>query len=357
MFTWNKSTSVGLGVATILGLVAAACASAPAATEDVAEAQPVEAPALQAENALRIAQVYAGTLGDESYNDAMFDAVTEAQEDFGVTYDYVEAWAYADIEGYLRDYTETQEYDLIIVGSFQIEWALKQMAARFPDQKFLSFNAIVDAPNVVSYGFISEEAYFLAGLMAGQLTESGTIGFISGTDNPRMDYNLAGLEAGARWFRPDAEIVFDFVGSWTDTLKAKELALSQYGRGADIIFNIGSPLGVMDAAEEQDTYLIGFMDVRHLAPDQILFSIDYDMSGLTYQTVKDLNAGEFNQFAEYIGLAEGAIFMSENMHPSVTDAIRARAEEVAARVASDEIELPSGREFVDAFLAEYVPGG
>lgn len=349
MFTWNKSTWVGLGGATVLGLLLAACGSSPEAQEESSASQP--------EESLRIAQVYQGTLGDESYNDAMFDAVAEAQEDFGVSYDYVEAWAYADMEGYLRDYTETQEYDLIIVGSFQIEWALKQMAARFPDQKFLSFNAIVDAPNVISYGFISEEAYFLAGLMAGQLTETNTVGFISGTENPRMDHNLAGLEAGVRWFNPDGQIVFDFVGSWTDTLKAKELALSQYGRGADIIFNIGSPLGVMDAAREREAYLIGFMDVRPMAPDQILLSIDYDMAGLTYQTVKDLEAGQFNRFAEYIGLAEGAIYMSENMHPSVTDAMRTRSEEVAARVASGEIKLPEGRAFVDEFLAEYAPGG
>ena len=192
--------------------------------------------------------------------------------------------------------------------------------------------------------------------MAGQLTETGTIGFITGTDNPRMDHNLAGLEAGVRWFRPDAEILFDFVGSRTDTLKAKEIALAQFGRGADIIYNIGSPLGVIDAAEREGKYLIGFMDVRHLAPEQILFSINFDMEGLTYETVEALEQGQFEPFAEYIGLAENAIFMTEDMHALVTEEMRERTDAVAERVASGQILLPEGREIVDIFLAEYGPG-
>lgn len=335
----RRRTSVALLSCALLLL--GACSSPPSAT-----------PVAQS---LRIAQVYQGTLGDESYNDAMWNGIVRAQQDFDLGYDYVESWAYPDMEGYLRDYAEAGEYDLIVVGSFQIEWALKQLAVEFPEQKFLSFNALVEAPNFISYGFRTEDGFFLAGLMAGQLTQTGTVGFITGTDNPYMDVNLSGLEAGVRWFRPDGQIIFDYVGSWTDTLKAKELALAQYNQGADIIFNIGSPLGVIDAAREQDKYLIGFMDVRHLAPEQILLSVAFDMEGLTYRTVQALREGRFEPVAQYVGLADDAIFMAADTHPLVTEQVQARTQEVAARVASGEIVLPEGRAFVDEFLAQYAP--
>jgi basic membrane protein A len=339
MKTWKVGDIIGLTLVIVLGFFLSACGSTTTET-------PVQ-------SSLKIAQVFQGTLGDEGYNDAMYDGAMRAQQEFGISYEYVESWAYPDMEGYLRDYTEAEEYELIIVGSFPIEWALKQMAAEFPDQKFLSFNAMVESPNVISYGFVSEEAFFLAGLIGGQLTETGTIGFITGTDNPYMDHNLAGYEAGLRWFRPDGQIIFDFVGSWTDTLKAKELALAQYGQGADIILNIGSPLGVIDAAREEGKYIIGFMDVRHLAPDEILLSVAFDMEGLTYSTIRDLQEGKFEPVAEYVGLADGAIFMSEDMHPLVTQEIIARVDEIAEKVASGEIVLPEGSDFVDDFLAQY----
>ena len=102
-------------VAPLIGLVLILAGCQSAATDQSSTGETADQP-------IKIAQVFQGTLGDESYNDAMWDANEQAQQDFGVSYDYVESWAYPDMEGYLRDYAEVQEYDLIIVGSFQIEW-------------------------------------------------------------------------------------------------------------------------------------------------------------------------------------------------------------------------------------------
>ena len=102
---WSRRR-VFLAPLIVLGLVLAGCQSDTTDQSSTGETADQSSTGETADQPLSIAQVFQGTLGDESYNDAMWDANEQAQQDFGVSYDYVESWAYPDMEGYLRDYAD-----------------------------------------------------------------------------------------------------------------------------------------------------------------------------------------------------------------------------------------------------------
>src|SRR5205814_2729806 len=91
---------------------------------------------------------------------------------------------------------------------------------------------------------------------ATKTSKSSTIGFIGGMDIPLIHRFEKGYEEGARAVNPNIRIIQNYVGvtdsAWNNPGKGKELALSQIGKGVDVIFTAAgnSGLGAFDAVEQ-----------------------------------------------------------------------------------------------------------
>lgn len=164
--------------------------------------------------------------------------------------------------------------DLIITGTWDQEENLEEIASQYPDKKYILFDSPVDyekydCKNVYSMGYKANESGYLAGLVGAYMTESKneginpekTIGFVGGMDNtPIINDFLVGYIEGAKSIEPNIKVAVSYIGSFTDSAKAKELALAQFNsRNVDIIFSVAgaSGTGTIEAAGEVGKYAIG----------------------------------------------------------------------------------------------------
>lgn len=201
-------------------------------------------------------------LGGNSFNDLTLEGVKQAAEDFGITYDQVEPKSVADEEIIQDEMASSEEYDLIIcVGDEQVD-ALENVASVYTDQKFALLDATSELENVASYSCKAQEGSFMVGALAvlakqeqidGKVSDSGTIGFIGGVDNPLINEFAAGYRAGAQYVDPDVNVLIDYAGSFNDPTTAKTIANTFNERGADYTLeesNIEVPDDVISRLDE-----------------------------------------------------------------------------------------------------------
>lgn len=227
-----------------------------------------------AQDPVRVVLLINGTLGDRSFFDSANDGLGMIVEKYG---DQVETrviemgFDQSRWESTLID-VSSQDYDLIITGTFQMTDAVAAASEEFPDKAFIVYDATVpyeEAPfsNVYSIGYKQNEASYLGGMLVAGLLDDGTIpasdgshiGFLGGMDIPVINDFLVGYIAGAQAIAPEIKVAVSYVGNFEDAARGKELALAQYNAGTAIGFNVaaGAGLGQLAAAGEIGKYVLG----------------------------------------------------------------------------------------------------
>jgi basic membrane protein A len=214
-----------------------------------------------------VAIVFAtGRLGDKSFNDGCYLGAVQAQNDFGISFTYVEPDEIAQYEPFLRQYAAhlpfADPYDVIIgIGYDQAE-GMMNVAADYPDQAFAIVDMFIDPgtyPNVSSLLFAAGEGSALVGALAGTVTGEDKIGFVGGMDVPLIREFAAGYFWGANFSNPtfaldnetgSPDFVHTYVNDFGNPTLGESLADGIYAGGADIIFSAAgkSGLGVLDSA-------------------------------------------------------------------------------------------------------------
>lgn len=254
-----------------------------------------------------------GGKDDRSFNAAAFRGAMKAKDDLKVFVKYVEATDDNAFEGLLRSFAQ-KNFDLIIgIGVSQAD-AVRKVAKQFPKTKFAIVDAEVNEPNVRSLLFEEHEGSYLIGALAALTSKTGKVGFIGGMDIPLIRRFEKAYEAGARKANPDVKVVSNFIGvtgeAWNNPAKAKELAISQYGSGADVIFAAAgaSNGGLFDAAEEKQKLAIGVdSNQNYIKPGRILTSMLKRVDIAVSQTILDANQGSFTGGVKRFGLANQGV--------------------------------------------------
>jgi basic membrane protein A len=219
--------------------------------------------------------------GDGSFNDSAVVGLDRAIADFGITPQEV----VVNLTGGETGATEVQTVaasgaDLNIGIGFLLTDAITAGAEQFTDVQFAIVDSVIEAPNVKGLVFAEEQGSFLVGAAAALTSQTGTIGFIGGVETDLIKKFEAGYIAGAEAANPDITVVSnyitqppDFTG-FGDPVKGKEIALSQLGQGADVIYAAagGSGNGMFEAVKEANeggtvTWAIG-VDSDQASPDQ-----------------------------------------------------------------------------------------
>ncbi|NOU85646.1 BMP family ABC transporter substrate-binding protein [Paenibacillus sp. LMG 31460] len=237
------------------------------------------------------------------------EGVKKAGKEFGVDVKTVESTDASAIEQNLRA-AVADNYDLIITSSFESEDALKKVAAENPKKSFAIIDTVVDLPNVRSVVFREHEAAYLLGAAAGLATKKNVVGMVAAVDIPLIKKYTVGFQEGLKSTNPNAKFIVNYVGSFTDPAKAKELALTQFSQGADFIAAASAvgDLGVFEAAKEKGFYTSGQdIDRTVTDPEHIVLSQLKGTDSVAYQTVKDFVNGTFKFGAVDYGLKEDGV--------------------------------------------------
>lgn len=205
----------------------------------------------------------AGGKFDGSFNEGTWNGFSAAVADLqseGYDVEMLEFEGTPDTSAQgLRAMAEEQP-DLIISPGFAQADAVTAISAEYPLTHFAIIDGVVENDNVRSLIFKEHEGSYLVGYMAGNLTQTGVVGFVGGMDIPLIRKFGLGYREGVMAACPECEVIENFTGvtadAWNDPAKAKELATLQHGQGADIIYAAAgaSGKGVIDFVNETMCY-------------------------------------------------------------------------------------------------------
>ncbi len=299
-----------------------------------------------------------GGVNDRSFNQMAYEGLQKSQKDLGAEIKYSESKANADYASNLTRFAQAH-YDVVFAVGFKMQDALKEVAPRFPDVKFVIIDGDAPAlPNCAAYKFREEQGSFLVGALAGLMTRTNVVGFVGGEQMPLIAKFEAGYKAGVKTTNPKAEVKVGYANAFNDPQKGRELALSQMNAKADIIYHAAGEtgVGVIKAVESKGAgfYAVGVdKDQDAEAKGRVLTSMVKRVDVAVYQAVKDTAGGNFKSGSTTVGLKEDGVGLSAMQYTKqdVPAPVMARIAALRSAIIDGKIVPPT----TEAELAKFTP--
>lgn len=318
-------------ISALSALTLSACGDKPA--EPVAAA-PGPAPAPQASTPhstppLKVAFAYIGPVGDGGWTFAHDQARKRLQAALGnqIETTIVESVPEgADAERVLRDLA-SQGNTLIFGTTFGYMDTIQKLATEFPEVKWEHATGYKTAPNVRTYDARTYEGAYLAGIVAGGMTQSNTLGVVASVPIPEVLRNINSFTLGAQSVNPKITTKVVWVNEWFSPPKETEAATALIHSGADVLFqNTDSP-AVLKTAQEKGVRAFGWnSDMQAYGPQAHLGSVAIDWQRYYTQSVNDVLNGTWNEGKSWWGMREGAIdlvSMPSDLPPAIQEKVAA----------------------------------
>jgi len=302
-----------------------------------------------------------GGRGDKSFNDGAYLGAERAEKELGVHVRFIEPGEGSDRESGLR-LLAAEGMDLVVGIGFIFTDDLTQLAKEYPHTDFagVDFSVATDStgkvipppPNLAALKFREEQGSYLVGALAALVSKTGKVGFVGGMDSPLIQKFEVGYQAGVKKVCPKCTVLSQYAGVTPEAFrnpgKGKEIALSQYQQGADVIFHASGStgLGVFEAARQTGKLAIGVdADQYNEAPGYVLTSMVKGVDNAVYDTIKRVKEGRFHGGIYEYGLAEGGVgyVYDANNAKLIPDSVRARVEQLKQQIISGQINVPSAR--------------
>ena len=350
---WRPTSLIAL-----VALLAAACggaapsASAPAASAPAAS-EPAASPASPAAQTVKVFGAFATEI-EEPWDGVIHSALEGEKAAGRVDYSFQDAIGYSgDMERVLREVAERDQPAVIFGDAFGNEEAARRVAAEYPEIAFVFGSGGGPAePNFSVFDNWIHEPAYLAGMLAGGLTKSNTLGVVGGYPVPEVNRIVNAFIGGAKEVNPNVEVKVTFLNSWFDPAAAKEAALAQVGAGADVLF--AERFGVIEAASENDLVAIGNMsDQKELAPQHVVSSVTWNMEPTVAYVIDQVMAGAYTaqDLKDFSMVGKGGAALAE-INTSVGGGVPA---DLVTKVQEKEAAIKSGTFRVD--INEATPPG
>jgi basic membrane protein A len=316
-----------LGAAALAASALVGCGKKDAAAPDAASAASEPASAAEVAPAssgpLKIAFAYVGPVGDAGWTFAHNNGRLAVEKEFGdkVKTSFVEKVPEGpEAERVIRDLVG-QGNTLIFGTTFGYMEPMLKVAADNKGAKFEHATGYKTAENMRTYDSRTYEGAYMAGVIAGSMSKTGTIGVVGSIPIPEVIRNINTFTMGAQSVNPKIKTKVVWVNGWFDPPKETEGAQSLINQGADVLFqNTDSP-AVLQTAEKAGKYAFGWdSDMSKIAPKAHLASAIINWAPYYIKATKDALEGTWKTGGVWWGVKEGAIDLV-----SISDAVPAEA--------------------------------
>lgn len=300
-----------------------------------------------------------GEIDDKSFNQSAWEGVQQAESELGAQIDFIETKDAKDYNANISLFAE-DNYDVIVTVGFALGQATVEASAQYPDVLFIGVDQFVapeapegwegdwPPPNVTGLIFPEDQSGFMAGALAGQLTESNTIAAVLGTDLvPPVVAFKEGYEAGAAYVNEEVEVISTYHPggldvAFTDPGWGADTARQAIQQGADVVFGAGGKTGngaLIEVASHEGVYCIGVdSDQWQTVPEAHPCLVTSAMKLITpgvFDLITAANEGNFpgGNFVGEVGLAPFHDFEDE-----IPQEVKDRVDEIKAGLESGEIE-------------------
>ena len=300
-----------------------------------------------------------GGRGDKSFNDGAYLGAERAEKELGVRVRFIEPGEGSDREAGLR-LLAAEGMDIVMGVGFIFTDDLTQLAREYPTTSFAGVDYSVSTdkdgriiqppPNLAALKFREEQGSFLVGAIAALVGKSKKVGFVGGMNFPLIHKFEMGYIAGVMAVCPDCEVISQYAGVTPEAFrnpgKGKELALSQYQQGVNVIFHASGStgLGVFEAARQTGKIAIGVdADQFNEAPGFVLTSMVKGVDNAVYDAIKRVKERRFTGGIYQYGLAEGGVgyVFDSNNEKLIPPDVRARVEALKRDIIAGRIVVPS----------------
>jgi basic membrane protein A and related proteins len=299
-----------------------------------------------------------GGLDDRGFNEFSINGFERAQDELGVQ---GRVYTSKSADDYLPNLSAAVDdgHDLVVAIGFLIQPSVAEVAEQAPDVKFAGVDQfygekpdcggedqpICALPNVLGLQFPSEEAGYLAGVVAAMMTESKTVSTVGGVKIPPVDNWIAGFRQAVKDTDPSVKLLNAYSQDFEDPAKCKEIALDQIAQGSDVVFQVAGKcgLGALDAACEEGKFAIGVDADQSFAGDCVITSALKPLELAVFETIKSVQDGTFKGGTNrFFGIQE---FPDAELLAPFTDAVpqdvRDAVDEAKQKLISGEIDPPA----------------
>lgn len=285
---------------------------------------------------LKVALLTPGPVSDQAWNGGAYNGLLALRDSLGAQISHIQTKTPAEFEENFRQYG-AQGYDLVIGHGFEFGDAALKVAPEFPKSIYMVTTRPISAANVAGVTFAFDEGAYQAGILAGAMTRTNTVGVIGGTEIPTVKSGFLAFEAGAKSVNPKVQVLTSYVGNWDDVSAGKEQALAQIGRGADVIFQNADAagLGIFQAAREKKTLVFGAnANQNGVAPDVVLASVVIDLPKAFLTVGRAVQQGNFTGHVFAFGVKDDVIRLVINpaMASKIPAAALAASDSAAAKM-------------------------
>ncbi len=201
-----------------------------------------------------------GRIDDGSFNQYAYEGTLRAAQEHGLAVELIETQSPAEYEANIRQAIERGCNLVVTIGS-TTGTTVERLAARYPKVHFVlvDYEPLEESRNVTGLVFAEDQAGFLAGALAGLMTERDVVGFIGGVDVPPVRKFQVGFEHGVAYTNRRAKVLIVYTNSFTDEQKGEEGALHLVQQGADVLFAAAGGCGsaAIRAAAASGVWVIG----------------------------------------------------------------------------------------------------
>ena len=310
-------------------------------------------------NAFKVALLTPGPISDAAWNAGAYEGLLQIRDSLGAEISQIETKTPAEFEEAFRDYAR-RGFRLVFGHGFEFQDAAARVGAEYPNTIFITTSGSTVRPNVSPMVFRLEEGTYLAGMLAGGITKSGTLGFVGGIKLPPVEGTFLGFEGGARAVRPGVVVLQAYIGNFDDVAAAKEHALAQIRRGADVLLHNAdaASFGVFQAVRESRGVLAlgANKDQNGVAPDVIVASATLDVPHALLAMARSVKEGRFQPGVVFLGIRDGVvdIVINDSLASRVPAALRERIRAARDSIINGTLRVPSV-EFVHDSVAVAPP--
>ena len=311
-----------LGLA-LAALTASGCKKADAPAAGSAPAAGTKAPDPSKTEPLKIAFAYVGPVGDGGWTFAHDNARKALEKELGgkIVTSFVESVPEAaDAERVFRDMIG-QGTKLIFGTTFGYMEPMLKVAADAKDVKFEHATGYKTAENLRTYDSRTYEGAYMAGVIAGSVTQTNTLGVVGSVPIPEVIRNINSFTLGAQSVNPKITTKVVWVNKWFDPPHETDAARSLLDGGADILFQNTDSSAVLRAAAQAGKHGFGWdSDMSSYAPQAHLASAIVNWAPYYIKATRDVLEGTWTTGRTWWGVKQGAIDLV-----SISDKVPAEA--------------------------------
>ncbi|MBL8363209.1 MAG: BMP family ABC transporter substrate-binding protein [Rubrivivax sp.] len=341
----SRTTLAGLSV---IALAAALVGCGKKEEAKPQAAAPASAPASAAApkpEPLKIAFAYVGPVGDGGWTFAHDNGRKAIEKEFGdkVVTSFVEKVPEAaDAERVFRDMVG-QGNKLIFGTTFGYMESMQKVAADTKDVKFEHATGYKQAENMRTYDSRTYEGAYMAGVIAGGMTKTNTLGVVGSIPIPEVIRNINSFTLGAQSTNPKIKVKVVWVDEWFNPPKETEAAQGLINQGADVLFqNTDSSAVLQTAGKNKKFAFVWDSDMTAYSPEAHLASAVINWGPYYVKATRDALEGKWQGGGHtWWGVKEGAIDIV-SINEKVPAELKEKVEKVKAGLKDGSFSIWKG---------------